>query len=133
MGKVLAALARGESIDLRPKPGFQIGVRIVVPPFPYDDPKTFEAHSEERVIIFKPDYAGIHIEDVKLVNGEWVVTKGVVLIVCGTGPTMRQAQAQAYNRIKNILIPNMYYRTDIGDRWFEDHDGLHSWGYLREI
>ena len=53
MGKVLAALARGESIDLRPKPGFQIGVRIVVPPFPYDDPKTFEAHSEERVIIFK--------------------------------------------------------------------------------
>ena len=39
----------------------------------------------------------------------------------------------AYNRIKNILIPNMYYRTDIGDRWFEDHDGLHSWGYLREI
>jgi len=27
----------------------------------------------------------------------------------------------------------MYYRTDIGDRWFEDHDKLHTWGYLREI
>ena len=113
-----------------------MGVRIVVPPFPYDDPKTFEANSEDRIIIFKkPDYAGVHIEDVKLVNGEWVVTgnSGVVLIVCGTGPTMRQAQAQAYNRIKNIMIPNMYYRTDIGDRWFEDHDRLHTWGYLREI
>jgi phosphoribosylamine--glycine ligase len=135
MGKVLAGLARGEAVDLRPKAGFQVGVRIVVPPFPYDDPKTFEANSEERVIIFKkPDYAGIHIEDVKLVNGEWVITgnSGVVLIVCGTGPTMRQAQAQAYNRIRNIMIPNMYYRTDIGDRWFEDHDRLHSWGYLRE-
>ena len=136
MGEILAALARGEAIDLKPKPGFQIGVRIVVPPFPYDDPKTFEANSEDRIIIFKkPDYAGVHIEDVKLVNGEWVVTgtSGVVLIVCGTGPTMRQAQAQAYNRIKNIMIPNMYYRTDIGDRWFEDHDRLHAWGYLREI
>jgi phosphoribosylamine--glycine ligase len=136
MGEILAALARGETIDLKPKPGFQVGVRIVVPPFPYDDPKTFEANSEDRIIIFKkPDYAGVHIEDVRLDNGEWVVTgnSGVVLIVCGTGPTMRQAQAQAYNRIKNIMIPNMYYRTDIGDRWHEDHDRLHSWGYLREL
>jgi phosphoribosylamine--glycine ligase len=136
MGEILAALARGETIDLKPKPGFQVGVRIVVPPFPYDDPKTFEANSEDRIIIFKkPDYSGVHIEDVRLDNGEWVVTgnSGVVLIVCGTGPTMRQAQAQAYNRIKNIMIPNMYYRTDIGDRWHEDHDRLHSWGYLREL
>jgi len=45
---------------------------------------------------------------------------------------MKQAQAQVYARIKNILIPNMYYRDDIGDRWSEDSDKLHSWGYLRE-
>jgi phosphoribosylamine--glycine ligase len=44
---------------------------------------------------------------------------------------MKQAQAQAYSRIKNVLIPNMYYRTDIGDRWGEDSDKLHNWGYLR--
>jgi phosphoribosylamine---glycine ligase len=25
----------------------------------------------------------------------------------------------------------MYYRTDIGDRWVEDSDRLHTWGYLR--
>jgi phosphoribosylamine--glycine ligase len=30
-----------------------------------------------------------------------------------------------------VLIPNMYYRTDIGDRWVEDSDRLHTWGYLR--
>jgi phosphoribosylamine--glycine ligase len=135
MGELLAAMARGEKIELKARSGFQVGVRIVVPPFPFDDPKTFEANSEERVIIFrKPDYAGVHIEDVKLVNGEWVITgtSGVVLIVIGMGNTMRRAQAQAYNRIGNIMIPNMYYRTDIGDRWFEDHDRLHNWGYLRE-
>ena len=49
----------------------------------------------------------------------------------GTGQTMKQAQTQVYSRIKNILIPNMYYRTDIGDRWAEDSDKLHNWGYLR--
>ena len=41
------------------------------------------------------------------------------------------AQRQAYARVKNILIPNMYYRDDIGDRWQEDSDRLFSWGYLR--
>ena len=47
------------------------------------------------------------------------------------GNSVKQAQAQAYQRVRNIMIPNMYYRTDIGDRWFEDHDKLHTWGYLR--
>ena len=75
----------------------------------------------------------VHIEDVKQVNGQWLIagTSGVVLVVVGTGQTMKQAQAQVYSRIKNILIPNMYYRTDIGDRWVEDSDKLHNWGYLR--
>ena len=49
----------------------------------------------------------------------------------GTGQTMKQTQAQVYSRIKNVMIPNMYYRTDIGDRWVEDSDKLHNWGYLR--
>ena len=131
----LYGMAAGSLTNFKTKRGFQIGLRIVVPPFPFYDPKTFEANSKDRVIIFrKPNYEGIHIEDVKLVNGEWLITgkSGVVLIVTGFGISVKQAQAQAYQRVKNILIPNMYYRTDIGDRWFEDHDKLHTWGYLRE-
>jgi len=46
---------------------------------------------------------------------------------------MKQAQRQAYNRVKNVMIPNMYYRNDIGDRWYEDSDKLHTWGYLRQV
>ena len=135
MSLLLFAMATGQKVELKAKSGFQIGVRVVVPPFPFDDPATFEVNSSERVIIFKkPNYDGIHIEDVKSVNDEWLIagTSGVVLIVCGTGQTVKQAQTQAYNRIKNIMIPNMYYRTDIGDRWFEDCDRLHTWGYLRD-
>ena len=131
----LLGMADGSLKTFKFKRGFQIGVRIVVPPFPYNDPKTFEANSKDRVVIFRrPNYEGIHIEDVKLVNGEWLITgnTGVVLIVTGQGSSVKQAQAQAYQRVSNILIPNMYYRKDIGDRWFEDHDRLHTWGYLRE-
>ncbi|OGJ57996.1 phosphoribosylamine--glycine ligase [Candidatus Peribacteria bacterium RIFCSPHIGHO2_01_FULL_51_9] len=135
IGDFFHALARGEPYKLHTKKGFQVGARIVVPPFPFDDKKTFDSFSRDAAIVFKrPVPEGVHIEDVKLVNGEWIVTgtSGVVLIVTGTGSTMKEAQKQMYSRIGNILISNMYYRTDIGDRWFEDSDKLHSWGYLRE-
>lgn len=135
ISEFLYKLADGSMTTFRARSGFQVGVRVVVPPFPFKDKDTFESNSKDAVIIFKkPNRDGVHIEDVKNVDGEWLVTgtSGVVLIVVGTGPTMKQAQKQAYARIDNIMIPNMYYRTDIGDRWLEDSDRLHNWGYLRE-
>jgi phosphoribosylamine--glycine ligase len=136
LGELFVKLAEGSTTRFRARTGFQVGVRIVVPPFPFNDEETFASSSKDAVILFKtPSRDGVHIEDVKAVNGEWLVTgsSGVVLIVCGTGTSMRQAQRQAYNRVRNIMIPNMYYREDIGDRWSEeDSDRLLSWGYLRE-
>jgi phosphoribosylamine-glycine ligase len=135
IGEFFYELARGNGHKLRVKSGFQVGVRVVVPPFPFNDTETFETHSKDAVIVFKkPGMEGIHIEDVRMVNGEWLITghAGVILIVVGTGSTMRQAQTQVYNRINNILIPNMFYRKDVGNRWYEDSDRLHTWGYLRE-
>jgi phosphoribosylamine--glycine ligase len=134
IGQFFWDLANGNDPKLRVKSGFQIGVRIVVPPFPFDDNETFESFSRNAAIVFKkPPNDEYHIEDVKQVNVQWVVagTSGVILIVVGLGQTMKQAQSQVYSRIKNVMIPNMYYRTDIGDRWDEDSDRLHNWGILR--
>lgn len=134
IGDFLYQLAKGEKPKLRVVSGFQIGVRIVVPPFPFRDKETFEVKSKDSVIIFKKPTDGVHIEDVKIVNEEWVVTgtSGVVLIVVGMGSTVKQTQKQVYSRIQNLILPHMYYRDDIGERWFEDSDRLHNWGYLRE-
>jgi phosphoribosylamine--glycine ligase len=135
IGQFFYDLASGGGHKLRVKSGFQIGVRVVVPPFPFDDVETFNSFSKNAAIVFKKSAPEeVHIEDVKLVGGQWLVagTSGVVLVVVGLGPTMKQAQTAAYNKIKNIMIPHMYYRTDIGDRWTEDSDRLHNWGYLRE-
>ena len=73
---------------LKMRSGFQIGVRIVVPPFPFDDDETFDSFSKNSAIVFKkPPQEEIHIEDVKQVNGQWLIagTSGVILIVVGTG------------------------------------------------
>ncbi len=138
-GEFLFKLAAGNDFEIKTKKGFQIGVRIVVPPYPFEDKKTFDSYSKNAVIVFKNkvngNMEGVHIEEVKLVNGQWTVTgyAGKAIVVTGMGLTMKQAQQQVYNRIKNILIPNMFYRDDIGERWYEDSDKLHSWGYLREL
>src|SRR6478736_8521392 len=134
IGLFLDDLAHGRDPKLKAKSGFQVGVRIVMPPFPFDDDATFESFTKNAVIVFKrgtPEE--VHIEDTKIVEGQWLVagTSGVVLTVVGLGQTMKQAREQAYSRVRNILIPNMYYRDAIGERWAEDSDKLHNWGYLR--
>jgi phosphoribosylamine--glycine ligase len=136
VGELFQKLSDGTLTQVRARSGFQIGVRVVVPPFPYTDRQTFESTSKDSVVLFKtPNRDGVHIEEVKQVNGEWRVAGayGMVLIVCGTGTTMKAAQRQAYHRVRNVMIPYMYYRDDIGERWSEDSDRLHAWGYLREV
>lgn len=133
IGKMLYKMAEGQSFNINVKKGFQVGALMVVPPFPYEDRKTFQTFSKDAVVVVKKNMKdGIHPMHLKVVNDEWLITgtSGVALIVSGTGSSMKEAQRLMYNRINNVLINNSYYRTDIGDRWGEDHDKLWSWNLL---
>lgn len=133
-GAFLYRLANGESFEFSVHQGYQIAVRIVLPPFPFDDAKTYDENSRNAAVVFESDSReGIHIEDTKQVNGQWRAAgeSGMPLVVTGKGETMQAAQNQAYARIGEIVIPNMYYRDDIGERWIDgDGDRLQAWGYL---
>ena len=131
--QVLYQTALGTNFQLQTRKGFQIGAYIVVPPFPYNDPKSFRLYSKDSVVIFKkPITSGVHPINVKKVNDHWLVTgnQGIVTLITGNGTTMKEAQKNMYNRISNTLVNNSYYRNDIGNRWTEDSDKLRSWGYL---
>ncbi|WP_421807603.1 phosphoribosylamine--glycine ligase [Flagellimonas sp.] len=132
-GGMLQGVAAGTQNQIQVKKGFQVGAYIVVPPFPYDDKKTFELFSKDAVVVFKKDQMdGVHPMHVKKVNDQWLITgnTGIAVLVTGSGITMRDAQRSMYNRIQNVIVNNGYYRTDIGDRWLEDSDKLWSWGLL---
>jgi len=133
-GEFFYDLANGRDPDLSVHRGYQVGVRIVLPPYPFDDEKIYDENSRNAAVVFDTDDRdGIHIEDAKKVDGQWRVAgeAGMPLVVTGKGATMQEAQKQAYSRIDDITIPNMYYRDDIGDRWNEsDGDLLQAWGYL---
>ncbi|MFO0931250.1 MAG: phosphoribosylamine--glycine ligase [Planctomycetota bacterium] len=130
----LAAQARGDDFELRTRRGFQVGVVVAVPPYPFDDPKAFRKYAEDAVVLWrKPMTEGIHPCDVRRnATGDWLLTgtSGYALVVTGTASTMADAKREAYARVRNVMIPNMFYRTDISDRWARDGDLLQSWGFL---
>lgn len=133
MGELFLKLASKKTFRINVKKGFQVGAYIVVPPFPYDDKKTFNLFSKDAVVVFKKNgKEGVHPMHLKKVKDEWLITgnTGIAVLVTGVGNTMKDAQKMMYNRINNVIINNGYYRTDIGDRWSEDSDKLWSWGLL---
>ena len=132
-GEFLHALATKKPFEFKTKKGFQVCVVIAVPPFPFYDLAAFKKYSEDATILFKkPTTEGLHLGDVKLIEGDWRLAgySGYALVVTGEGQTVEEARKQVYQRVKNIMIPNMFYRTDIGVRWLADSDRLHTWGYL---
>lgn len=134
-GELLYAIANHQDFNLRTKRGFQIGVVIVTPPFPYEDPWEIEMYKDISILFRKPYLEGIHLGDVKIVDNVWRTagSSSYHLIVTGSGATMGEASRQAYARIDNIMLVNMIYRTDIGATWPEDSDRLRSWGYLDQV
>jgi len=131
-GEFLYSIAKGDNYQLKTKKGFQLGVVIAVPPFPYDDKTEMGLYKDLSIIFKKPNFDGVHLGDIKIVEENWTIAgeSGYVLVVTGSGTTVEDARKQAYLRIENILLQNMFYRTDIGVGWSEDSDKLQTWGYI---
>ncbi|MEI7425028.1 MAG: phosphoribosylamine--glycine ligase, partial [Candidatus Staskawiczbacteria bacterium] len=132
LGEFFYAIAKGENYELKTKKGFQVGVVCVIPPFPFNDKAEMDIYKDLSIIFRKPNTDGVHLGDVKIVDGAWKIAgeSGYALVITGCGTTVEDSRKQAYGRIENILLQNMFYRTDIGKGWSEDSDKLQTWGYL---
>ena len=131
-GGFLYNLARKEKMELEVSRGFQIGVVVAVPPFPFDDKNEAFIYQDLSILFKKNNHDGVHLGDVKMFNDIWSVagSTGYVMVITGSGSTVDEARKIVYSRLKNINLQNMYYRTDIGLKWFTESDKLHTWGYL---
>ncbi len=131
-GEFFYAMCKKQPFELKTKKGFQIGVIVAVPPFPYDDKREFEIYRDSSILFKKQNMDGVHLGDVKLENGDWKLAgeSGYALVITGSGTTVQEARQQAYGRLNNVMLQNMFYRTDIGQRWILDSDKLQTWGVL---
>ncbi len=118
------------------KPGFGVGVVLTLPPFPYRF--GYEQLSKGLPIQWSPELAEherehLHYGEVALVDGQLVASgvSGYLMVVTGVGATVERAQAEAYALAKKVIVPNLRYRTDIGERFMRSEQaGLRRLGYL---
>ena len=136
----LADLADGVDSDNVKMDEVAIGVVMSIPDYPY-------SHITRKEVTGIPVY-GIdedlqpHVHQCEMMAGEapdqetlkpvpMPVTAGdYILVMSGTGETVKAAKDLVYRRIKKISIPNSpMYRTDIGDRLAKQLPELQANGY----
>lgn len=138
----LMALAKGEKMDFKFKKKKGVIVSIAIPPFPYKSING-DCYLKDVGISFKEklteeEWDNLHFEEVSLKNpGEKdpnfciAGSNGFIMYVTGSGDDVSEAREKAYGIVKKIIIPKMFYRTDIGIKFIEENEKkLKDWGWI---
>ncbi|NTW75492.1 MAG: hypothetical protein HGB34_01175 [Candidatus Moranbacteria bacterium] len=139
-GGFLKAVADGKPYDFRYTKG-KVGVVILVavPPFPYSiSGRKIEKQNLDiffREELTEEEWNRIHLQEVsKREDGTYFVSGegGQALHVSGIGDSVEEARRNAYDLIGKIIIPKMFYRTDVGERFVSrDLPKLREWGWVK--
>ena len=63
----------------------------------------------------------------------WATAGDYLMVVTGTGKTVAQACERAYKTVKDINVPDMIYRDDIGEKLKDEIPELQAHGYATEF
>lgn len=133
---IFCRLLRRDSLALQTRAGFAAGVVLTVPPFPYRH--GYAELSKGAPITFRPelrvaDLSQLHFAEVARLH-EQLVTSGAcgyVGVATGVGANVAEANAEALRIARGVVVPNLRYRTDIGERLQSgDLDRLRNFGWF---
>jgi len=116
--------------------GYAVGVVLTVPPFPYQQ-ATVPARGQ-RLLFRSPlsdeEASRLHLGEMMAGPDGSLQTSGpcgYALVVTGSGRTVEAAQAAVLSLTRKLHLPNLRYRSDIGDRFLErDRALLERLGWL---
>ena len=118
-GDLFEVMAARSQTTFRTEPGFCVGIVLTTPPFPYTRKQVAEPVGLPVLFDGPIDPRHHHYGEVGLDADGQLVTSGLygwTMVVTGAGETIAEAQRQACDRADRVLIPNVRYRRDIGDR-----------------
>ncbi len=118
-GELFEAMVSRGRPSFATRPGFCVGLVLTTPPFPYTRKQVAEPVGLPVLFEGVPDAAHYQFGEVGLDRTGQLVTSGLygwTMIVTGSGETIAEAQRQACDYAGRLLIPNVRYRRDIGDR-----------------
>lgn len=121
-----------------------VGIVIAQPPYP-TDAKEEDVDGIPIYGVTKKNSKYIHPQGVKIekhpvMDGDkvtekdiWSTTGNYLMVVTGTGETVKQACKRAYTTVKQLQVPDMIVRDDIGEKLKEEIPTLHNFGYALEF
>ncbi len=130
-------LLSGEGGSFRTRPGFSVAVVLTVPPFPHRDgyarlskglPITFRADLDEE-----EQRLHLHPGEVTRAGGTLLTagSVGYLMVATGAGPDVPAAREAAYRTAAKVVVPNLRYRLDIGQRFIDgDRSTLERLGWF---
>ena len=135
-GDLLERMTAGGSESFATHPGWSVGIVLTIPPFPAED--LAAAPGDDAPVFFHADPVGADgahysLSDVRMTDGQLLARRrtGYAMVVTGTGMDVRTAQARAVARARNVVIPDLRWRADIGDRFLtRDEARLRALGWL---
>ena len=141
VGHFLEQLALGTVTSFRVGGRFSLGVVVTVPPFPFASKPEYDRYSKDLPLfgVTKERIDHVRLAEVKWdpEHGRFLTANesGYTLIVTGTGDSIEEAKRRTYGVLGErttggVFLPNMMYRTDIGDRWVHDEPLLREWGWF---
>ncbi|MDB5965492.1 MAG: phosphoribosylglycinamide synthetase [Polaromonas sp.] len=130
---IFVRMLRRTDLQLGTRGGFAAGVVLTVPPFPYRH--GYEELSKGEPVCFRPgmtaaDHAALHFAEVARVGGHLVTSgaSGYIGVATGIGDSVPAASAEAYRIAHKVVVPNLRYRRDIGERVVQ-----HDWQRLQAL
>jgi phosphoribosylamine--glycine ligase len=122
------------TIDTRA--GYAAGVVLTVPPFPYSH--GYAQLSKGLPVCFRSTMTSaqrdhLHLCEVATVHGQLVASgsTGCIGVATGAGDSITAARQRAESLARQVVVPNLRYRVDIGQRLIDgDFSALRKLGYL---
>ena len=134
--ELLTAMCRPSNVKLPCGCGFCAGVVLTVPPFPYEKSQVGAITGLPVLIpddIDEPERSRLHYYEIAK-SGTDLVTAGAygwAMVATGRGSDIATAQKNANALARRVLIPNIRYRRDIGERLINgDFALVEAWGVL---
>lgn len=118
---IFRRMLRGDGGRIATRDGFACGVVLTVPPFPYHHGYAELGKGAPiclRDRLTARDRAQLSFAEVARVQGQLVTSgaTGYIGVATGVGATVRDANAEALRIARGVVVPNLRYRRDIGER-----------------
>lgn len=140
---MLDALNGKDTLKVIPK--IACGVVLAQPDYPYSertpeelaDIPIYGVTSDNEHYLYPQSVKRAKLPDMKggeVVEREiWATSGDYIMVVTGTGKSVRQATTRAYDTVRELQIADLMYRDDIGEKLEEEIPKLQMHGFATEF